>query len=239
MTTHHLEYKHSNATLEAYVAHPEDVSKKLPAVIIMHAWAGRDHFVEKTAQYYADKGYVGAALDNYGKGIKGNSVEENSKLMTPLMEDRKFLAERLITGIEAIKALPYVDAKKIIVMGYCFGGLCALDVLRNAVEVTGIISVHGLLGAPTQYKPHYNSTTKVLALTGYNDPMVPPELTATFAHEMDQAKVDWQMVTYGNTQHAFTNPEAHDINLGLIYNANVAKRSTLAIDNFIQECFTV
>jgi len=236
MTTHHVEYKHANATLEAYVAHPENVKQKSPAIVILHAWAGRDKFVKQKANYFAEQGYVGVALDNYGKGIVGKSVEENSKLMTPLMENREFLAERLIAGIETVKKLPNVDTKKIVVVGFCFGGLCALDLLRNAVELSGVISVHGLLGAPTHYQPRYIANTKVLALAGYNDPMVPPELTAAFAREMDHAKVDWQMVTYGNTKHAFTNPEAHDNNLGLVYSANIAKRSFTAIDNFIREC---
>jgi dienelactone hydrolase len=235
--THPLEYIHHKTTLEAHIAHPADVSGKLPVVLLMHAWEGRNEFVVEKANYYAGKGYVGVALDNYGKGILGHSLEENSKLMTPLMDDRKFLAERLIAGFEAIKQLPFVDSNKIVVMGFCFGGLCALDLLRNAVELVGVISVHGLLGAPKHYAPRYNTTTKVLALTGYNDPMVVPQQVSEFEHELDQAKVDWQMITYGQTSHAFTNPKVNDTKLGLIYNPLAAKRSTVAIDNFINECF--
>lgn len=236
MKIHYLEYTHHNNVLEAYIAHPESIAGKLPAVLIMHAWEGRNEFALQKANYFAEQGYVGVALDNYGKGILGRSIEENSKLMTPLMEDRKFLAERLIAGVEAIKQLPYVDPKRIVVMGFCFGGLCALDLLRNAQDLAGIISVHGLLSAPTHYTPHYKPGTKVLALTGYNDPMVTPSMVTEFEHEMEHAQVDWQLICYGNTSHAFTNPKANNTELGLIYNPLTAKRSAIAIDLFIQEC---
>lgn len=237
MKTQLHEYKHGDSVLEAFVAYPENTIGKTPAVVIMHAWSGRDSFVEQKARYYAERGYIGIALDNYGKGIRGKSPEENGKLMSPFMQDRKFLAERLMAGIRTAKTLPYVDSHKVIVTGYCFGGLCALDLLRNAVELTGVISIHGLLGEPTEYKPHYHTQTKVFALCGYNDPMVTPEQTAAFGVEMDKAKVEWQMISFGKTQHAFTNPEAHDKNLGLIYNPTIAKRSTVMIDNFIDDCF--
>lgn len=235
MTIKKIDYHHAKSVLEAYVAFPDNANKPLPAVVLLHAWGGRDKFVEQKAEYYAELGYVGVALDNYGKGVLGNSTEEKVKLMTPFMEDRKFLAERLMTGISMVKQLPNVDPDKVIVMGFCFGGLCALDLARNAVELAGVISVHGLLGAPENYALHYSAHAKVLALTGYNDPMVTPEQTAAFAHEMDQAKVDWQLVTYGNTLHAFTNPEAHDTQLGTVYNVLAAKRSQITIDNFIKE----
>ena len=236
MTTHHLEYQHDKAVLEAFIAKPEGVTGKRPAVLLMHAWHGRDAFVEKKAQAFAAKGYVGIALDNYGKGILGKSKEENMTLMSPLMADRNFLAARLKAGVAAIKQLPYVDVTKLVVMGYCFGGLCALELVRNKVELAGAISVHGLLGVSDHYKPQYDSVTKVLALAGYNDPMVPPEQVASFSKEMDDAGVDWQLVVFGKTLHAFTNPEANDRAFGTVYNPVADQRTTLMVDNFIAEC---
>jgi len=236
MAIHHLEYHHGNAVLEAFIAEPEGAAGKGPTVLLMHAWHGRDVFVERKAQELAGMGYVGIALDNYGKGIVGKSKEENMALMSPLMADRNFLAARLKAGVAAIKQLPFVDATKLVVMGYCFGGLCALDVLRNKVELAGVISVHGLLEASNHYTPQYHSATKVLALTGYNDPMVPPTQVASFSHEMDNAGVDWQLMVFGNTLHAFTNPEANDKAFGTVYNPIADKRTGILVNNFIAEC---
>ena len=236
MTIERVEYHHDTATLEAFIAQPEGMQGQRPAVLLMHAWRGRDEFVEKKAQEFASKGYVGIALDNYGKGIVGRTTEENIALMSPLMQDRSFLAARLQAGIQAVKQLSYVDHTKLVVIGYCFGGLCALDILRNNVALAGVISVHGLLGAPEQYAPQYHLDTKVLALTGYNDPMVLPEQTAAFSQEMNHAGVDWQLVTFGKTLHAFTNPIANDHTLGTVYNPIAAKRTDKIVDQFIAEC---
>jgi dienelactone hydrolase len=195
---HYLEYSHENTVLEAYISRPTETTEKMPAVLLMHAWDGRDSFVKDKADYFSEKGYIGVALDNYGKGVIGKTLEEKSALMSPLMNDRAFLAKRLIAGFEAIKNLPYVDPTKIIVIGYCFGGLCALDLMRNGAELAGVITVHGLLDMPS-YTPHYYHNTKVLALTGYNDPMVTPDHVQAFEHEMDKAHLDWQLMYYGNT----------------------------------------
>ena len=72
----------------------------------------------------AQEGYVGFALDAYGKGVLGTTVEENTRLMTPFMEDRDFLQQRLQAGYEALCALPQVDEQRVAAIGYCFGGLC-------------------------------------------------------------------------------------------------------------------
>ncbi|MEZ4576173.1 MAG: dienelactone hydrolase family protein [Vampirovibrionales bacterium] len=59
------------------------------------------------------------------------------------------LRSRLLAAIEAAKANPLVDASRVAVIGFCFGGLCALDVARAVVpEVKGVVSFHGLFMPP-------------------------------------------------------------------------------------------
>ena len=38
--------------------------------------------------------------------------------------------------------------------------------------------------------------------------MVPAEQVTAFMGEMTEAGADWQFISYGNTVHSFTNPEA-------------------------------
>lgn len=59
--------------------------------------------------------------------------------------------------------------------------------------------------------------TKILVLHGYNDPMVPPEQVNRFQQEMNMRKADWQLHTFGNTYHAFTNPNANDLEFGTVF----------------------
>jgi dienelactone hydrolase len=77
----------------------------------------------------------------------------------------------------------------------------------------------------------------VLVLTGANDPLAPPDHVAAFESEMRAAGVaDWQVITYGNTQHAFTNPAADGAFLpGTLYNEQSDHRSWAAMTRFLEE----
>lgn len=233
MKTERLEYQDAATTLEAFIAYqPSDQPK--PLVLISHAWAGRDQFVCDKAQALAELGYVGFALDMYGRGRLGTSVEENSKMMMPFMEDREALKRRMHLALETARALPFVDENKVVAIGYCFGGLCVLDLARSGADVNGVVSFHGLFEPPPQT---HSITAKVLAMHGDLDPMVPADKVRAFQDEMTQANADWQLLVYGNNYHAFTNPEANDTQMGAIYNEDADKRSWLMMKAFLEECF--
>src|SRR5690606_25833209 len=101
MPSHYLEYRDNDTVLEAYVALPTTETGPRPAVLVSHAWAGRSAFECNKADKLAALGYVGIAMDNYGKGVLGTSNEENAALMQPLLDDRALLRRRLHAGIEA------------------------------------------------------------------------------------------------------------------------------------------
>jgi len=236
MKTQKVEYKENSSVLEAFVAHDEKIQGKKPAICIFHAWRGRDQFVEKKATQLAELGFVGCALDVYGKGILGNNKDENQALMTPFMEHRALLKRRLLAGLDLVKSLPFVDSSKIGAIGFCFGGLCALDLARSGADIKGVVSFHGLLRAPENLKSSFKG--KVLVLHGYDDPMVPPEEVLAFEKEMTQHKVDWQLHTYGGTMHAFTNPEVNNPSVGTVYCPTADKRSWISMRNFFEEVFS-
>ena len=80
-----IEYMDGDDVLEAFISWDDKSDKLRPGVLIGHAWAGRTNFECKKAEEIAKLGYVGFALDMYGKGINGGSKEENSRLMLSLI----------------------------------------------------------------------------------------------------------------------------------------------------------
>ena len=173
MREQYIEYRDGAALLEGFFCYDESMPGPRPAVLIHHAWSGRDEFVERKARRLAWQGYACFAVDNFGKGKRGKTTEECAALMNPFMADRRSLLKRLQAGLSAVKALPIVDARRIATMGFCFGGLCALDLARSDAEIRGAVSIHGLLKPSGFTEPKIRA--KVLMLHGYDDPLAPPE----------------------------------------------------------------
>ncbi|MCZ6828911.1 MAG: dienelactone hydrolase family protein, partial [Gammaproteobacteria bacterium] len=146
--TRTVEYTHQDVVLEGYLAWDDAHSGPRPCVIISHAFRGREAFECQRAEDLAALGYVGFALDLYGKGVLAETTEEASALMSGFMEDRPLLQSRLLAAVDVAREQPEVDAENLAAMGYCFGGLCVLDMARINAPLAGVVSFHGLLVGP-------------------------------------------------------------------------------------------
>jgi dienelactone hydrolase len=231
-----LEYQHRGLHFQAYVAEPSSRAANRPAVLIFPAWNGRDTFACQKADQLAQLGYLGVAMDVYGDGKVGKSREENQTYMAPLLEDRLLLRNRLLAGFEAVQNRPGVDPHRIGAIGFCFGGLCALDLARSGAPIQGAVSFHGNLTPPTNLKNDL-IRAKILVLHGYEDPQVPSEQVRNFEKEMTLAGADWQVHIYSQTKHGFTNPQANDPGFGTVYHPLADQRSWQAMKNHFEEVF--
>lgn len=232
MKTNLHTYKAGDEECIGYVAWP-DADGPRPVVMVAHAWAGRTGFEEEKARKLAELGYIGFATDVYTNGIQGESIEDKSRLMTPLVEDRALLQTRIRGAYDAALALDGADTGRLAGIGYCFGGLTLLDLVRGGAQMRGIVAFHAALGRPPFDTAR--SQAKVLALHGDQDPMVPREDMVAFMEEMTQAGIDWQLHAYGHAMHSFTNPAAQDPDRGMQYHADFDRRSWQAMANFLQE----
>lgn len=233
MTT--FTYQDGETICEGYVAQPAGDGPH-PAVLIAHNWAGQTAADNGVADRLAALGYIGVAIDVYGQGVRGDAMGDNSDLMGPWMADRAALQRRLLAAVDAVAAHPGVDTTRIAVIGYCFGGLCALDVARSgsplvkaAVSFHGVYTPTGLAALPIP--------AKVLVLHGWDDPLTPPDAATALAKELSAADADWQIHAYGGTMHAFTAPGANNPAGGVQYSADADRRSWQALGNFLAEVF--
>ena len=228
-----ITYQSGDNSFEGFLAQPEGDSN--PCVLIAHTWAGRDAFVEEKAKLLTELGYAAFAIDMYGDGKIGTSNEENAGMMQPLLDDREELARRALASLDAVSKIDSIDASKIVIMGYCFGGLVAMDLARTGADIKGAVSFHGFLAGPE------NSTNeikaKLLALHGDSDPMVGQDQIESFRQEMTSKKVDWQLHVFGGAMHSFTNPEANDPDFGAVYSKNADERSWKIFTDLLKELF--
>ncbi|MCC6758407.1 MAG: dienelactone hydrolase family protein [Candidatus Omnitrophica bacterium] len=232
-----FEYKDGDTVLEGYVAYDDAVAGKRPGVLVVHDWMGFGPFANQKAEELAKLGYTALAVDIYGKGVRPKNTDEAGAQATIYKSDRALLRKRIIAGYEALKSEATVDVNKIAVMGFCFGGTTSLELARSGAPIVGVVSFHGGLNTPTPMDAK-NIKAKVLALHGADDPYVPAAEVDAFEKEMNDGKVDWQLVKYSGAVHAFTNPAAgNDNSKGAAYNANADKRSWTAMKSFFEEVF--
>ena len=235
MYSQDLRYQHDNANLIGYITYDETIAKPRPAVLIAHDWTGRNDFACQKAMAFAQLGYVGFAIDMFSNGTLGKNNDEKAQLIKPLVSDRQLMRDRITAALNCLREQKQVDDQRIAAIGFCFGGMCVLDLARTGADLKGVVSFHGLLNPANL--ANANITAKVLALHGYDDPMATPEQMLVFTNEFTAAGADWQLHAYGNTKHAFTNPLANDPSFGTVYDATAAKRSWQAMLNFFEEIF--
>ena len=230
-----VDYSHNGVSFEGILVAPAGSAPR-PAVIVLHTFAGRGDNEVAVAERLAGLGYAGFAADLYGKGVLGQNREESAALMQPLLDDRALLQDRMLAVLDTVQGLPEVDSQRIVAIGYCFGGLCVLDLARTGADLRGVASFHGLFGAPGN-RAGTRIRAKVVACHGWDDPMVPPEAVTALAAELSAAGADWQIHAYGGTMHGFTNPKANAPENGVLYNAVAARRSWQSLGAFLAECF--
>jgi len=239
MTTIHTEpivYDGPGGTFEGTVSWDTAIEGPRPGVLVSHAYGGQGEFDTGKAEALAGLGYVGLALDMYGQGVRAADADEAMALMNTLVGDRSLLAARINRALEVLKAHRLVDAARTGAIGFCFGGRCVLDLARSEAVVLGVASFHGIYDAP---KPARTGpiTASVLVLHGWDDPLGPPDAVVTLANELTARRADWQIVAYGDTSHAFTNPGAQSAETGVMYNPRSTGRAWAVMTDFFSEMF--
>lgn len=238
-----IDYQCNEKKLKGQIYIPDDVSDKTPAVIVAHAWKGRDQFALEKAKMLAELGYIGFAADLYGDGQVVESNEEALELMMPLFLDRKELRDRISAAYQAVSAREEVDASRIGAIGFCFGGATVIELLRSGLNLKGVVSFHGLLGyslGEEKAKAYPSAGIlqgSLLILHGYQDPMVSLDDVVSIQQEFSTKGIDWQMHTYGRATHAFTNPSANEPESGMLYHEQTSDRAFQSMRNFFNEVF--
>ena len=181
-------------------------------------------------------GYNAFVADLFGKQFRGAPRDTMFGEMNRLKSDRAALRRRLLNVLELAQGSNEVRSEQIVVAGYCFGGMCALDLARTGADIAAAVSFHGLFDPPGL--PEEKIKAKVVAFHGWDDPMVPPDKVVALGQELTKAGADWQIHAYGNVGHGFTNPRASELQIdGVAYNALAAERSWTSFINLLEELF--
>lgn len=241
MKTETIKYKADGKEFLGYLAYNSALQERRPAIIIAHAWRGQEKNFQQLAEKFAAEGYVGFAADVYGERKIAKDTQEATDFMLPLFVNRQSLRSRIVAAFDTVAKLPQVDPNRIVAVGFCFGGLTVVELLRSGANVRGVVSIHGVYGI------HIGDTKAIIApnakkimgallvLHGVNDPLVPYQDLLALQSEMTNADVNWQINIYSKAAHAFTNEEANDVTGGMFYEPIAANRSFKSMYSFFEE----
>jgi dienelactone hydrolase len=238
MQTHDIDYRDGAVNLRGYLALDEKAGERRPGVLVFHEGLGLGDFAMARARMLAELGYVAFAADMFGDRRQARNLKEVTKLVGDLRNEPQTLRARGHAALATLAALPQVDANRIGAIGFCFGGSVVLELARDGADLKAVVSFHGVLATRT---PAVSGNVKasVLVCTGADDPLAPLEQIKAFEDEMRAADVrDWQVITYGNTLHGFTNPAADGSMLrAALYSEQADRRAWASMRSLFDEVF--
>jgi dienelactone hydrolase len=203
--TEYVSYMDGNTPLKGYLAYDDAQTGKRPGVLLVHYRGGLQAETLNDAQMIAKMGYVVFAEDIFGVPTPPPTVPEMTKLTDIYNKDRPLMRQRSNAGFNVLTKNPMVDAGKVAVIGYCFGGTVAVELGETGIPALGVVAVHGSF---RDFQPERakNLKGRVLILHGAEDEVAPLTEVNKLVGDLRAAKVNWELQVFSGAQHGFTNP---------------------------------
>jgi dienelactone hydrolase len=240
-----IEHKQGDSVQKSYLAVDDaaplpagSVGKQRPGVLVVPEWWGLNDYAKFRADELAKLGYVALAVDVYGNGDNSPDPKFAGQWAGKYKNDRALLRLRLNSALDVLAKRADVAPGKIAAIGYCFGGMCAIEMARAGSGVACVVSFHGSLDADSKVEDVNPIKAKVLVCHGAADPYEPPAQIADFQTEMNTHGADWHMVIYANAMHGFTNRNNATTTMkGVNYDEKADARSWREMRSFFDEVF--
>ena len=234
--TESILYQDGDLELEGSLVYDKLLKSKRGGVLIIHDKYGLNDFIQKRAEEIAKLGYVAFALDMFGKDVKINDQDTVEELLQPFFEENQGLIQnRAQLGLDILSNHTKVDASRVAVMGYGFGGRAAMELAKSGVNLAAIVNFFGNLSTNNK-ETIQKIKGPVLILMGSDDPNISEAELESFMKEMKSESNDWQINTYGGAVQGFTYYElGFDASTGEAYNYNADKGSWEAVKILFHE----
>ena len=211
-------------------------TRRRSGVMVVHGGAGLDNHARQQARRYAELGYVVLACDMFGRGVAGGPREHIIALLTEMRDNPDRIVRRARAGLDLLSRVQAIG-DRMAVVGFCFGGLAALQLARSGTPIAAAVSIHGSLATGVRAEPG-QVRAQLLVCHGAMDPHVPLADVTAFAEEMNAAGADWQLNMYGGAQHGFTHTGARPGAIpGVAYHEQADTLSFAATRDFLARAF--
>lgn len=232
-----ITYQVGDQTYKGYLAWDEAVKGKRPGVLVVHEWWGLNDYARTRADQLAELGYVAFACDMYGDGKTTTHPQEAGAMATKVRENLDAWRERAVKGLDVLTSQEQCDKEKLAVIGYCFGGSTALQLAYTGADVDAVVTFHAALPVPAPEEAK-QIKAKIQIHNGADDPLIKQETIDQLSNVLNEADVDWKLVSHPGAKHSFTNKDAADAGVpALEYNAEADRKSWAAMQEIFQQAF--
>ncbi|MFF3174204.1 dienelactone hydrolase family protein [Streptomyces sp. NPDC057900] len=233
VTTRTVEYPADGLTMIGHLSLPAGTGRA-PAVLLGPEGLGLTDVQRRRADALAELGYVALAFDING----GRCLEDPQQMLahvTPLLAAPDRMRDIGHAALDVLRAEPRTDPDRIAAIGYGTGGIIALELGRDGVDLRAIGTVNGLnTGLPDETARIH---CPVWAGVGSEDPIMSSAQRDAFTDEMRAAGVDWRLVVYGGALHAFHHPTVdHTVLPGVGHHPLHAGRAWRDVLDLLAEC---
>jgi carboxymethylenebutenolidase len=225
--------------VRAYEARPEG-SGPFPAVIMIHEFWGVNESIVSLADLLAEEGYLVIAPDTF----RGSTTAWIPRAIYQVITSNP---EEVNTDLDLVYAWlesqPEVDADRIAITGFCYGGRTSLVYSLHNDQLAATVIFYG----SPETDPEVLKTLPgpVLGIFGGADQSIPVEQVNAFEAALTEAGVPHEITVYENQPHAFVEDaegiqsggaqgEAWDQMLAFL-DSNLMKESTLKSDTALSD----
>jgi carboxymethylenebutenolidase len=194
---------------QGYLVYPvstNDSQRKLPAVVMIHEWWGLNQNIKDMANLLAKNGFVVLAADLYhGKAIDNTQLAMD--LVQAARDNQNSSTANLQAAVKYLSSAPNVDNKKIVSLGWCFGGGQSLQLALNSQEHPLAATIL-YYGTPLVTDNESISKIKwpVLGIFGYKDETISIAEINQFKSSLNESGIKNEIHVYSGVGHAFANP---------------------------------
>ena len=139
LETRSIAYECEGTTLTGYFADNAPNTKK-PAILVAHEAFGINDHIRARTRRLAELGYAAFALDMYG--VEGIPLSEAVRRHIELMSTPGRMLTRASAALRLLMALPGVDQNRMAAIGFCQGGITALELARSGAPIQCAVGFH-------------------------------------------------------------------------------------------------
>ena len=200
--TREVTYEVDGLNMVAHLARPTGEGPR-PAVLLGHDGVGLDGYQRDRANDLAAHGYIALAMDYHGGEVFFGKPDAMLARTMPLLADDKRMQAVGHAALDALLAVPGVDANCMAALGYGAGGRIVLELARTGTPFKAIVAVHPAFPAANASSNWADVTGTFFLCTGSEDPICSPEQVLAFGKILQDAGIEWRAEIYGGAKHAF------------------------------------